>query len=119
MGKGIQDAIHDRAEKDRISRQVRELWIAAQSMMDSLRSNATVHLPWNEQRRPLNLNGLNQALNNNDEFASAVLESIPQSAVSQGILPQGALKVKSLCSSLKFSLKENKRNYLLGTLPEC
>uniref|UniRef100_A0A0P5AVY5 MICOS complex subunit MIC60 n=1 Tax=Daphnia magna TaxID=35525 RepID=A0A0P5AVY5_9CRUS len=92
MGKGIQDAIHDRAEKDRISRQVRELWIAAQSMMDSLRSNATVHLPWNEQRRPLNLNGLNQALNNNDEFASAVLESIPQSAVSQGILPQGALK---------------------------
>uniref|UniRef100_A0A0P6FZ74 MICOS complex subunit MIC60 n=1 Tax=Daphnia magna TaxID=35525 RepID=A0A0P6FZ74_9CRUS len=92
MGKGIQDAIHDRAEKDRISRQVRELWIAAQSMMDSLRSNATVHLPWNEQRRPLNLNGLNQALNNNDEFARAVLESIPQSAVSQGILPQGALK---------------------------
>ena len=95
MGKGIQDAIHDRAEKDRISREVRELWIAAQSMIESLHSNATVHLPWNEQRRPLNLSNLNKALNNNDEFARAVIDSIPPSALDQGILPQGALKVMS------------------------
>ncbi|XP_046460534.1 MICOS complex subunit MIC60-like [Daphnia pulex] len=96
MGKGIQDAIHDRAEKDRVSRQVRELWIAAQSMIESLRSNNSVHLPWNEQRHPLNLSSLNKALNNNDEFALAVIESIPPTALDQGILPQGALKERFL-----------------------
>ena len=93
MAKGIQDAVHSRAEKDRVSRNVRELWIAAQSLIESLRSNATVHLPWDEQRRPLNLKGLNQAVDNNDEFARAVVQSIPPSAVGQGVLPQGALKV--------------------------
>lgn len=90
MAKGIQDAVHSRAEKDKISRNVRELWIAAQSLIESLRSNAAVHLPWDEQRRPLDLRGLSQA---NDEFARAVVESIPSSAVGQGVLPQGALKV--------------------------
>jgi hypothetical protein len=64
-------------------------------MIESLHSNATVHLPWNEQRRPLNLSNLNKALNNNDEFARAVIDSIPPSALDQGILPQGALKVMS------------------------
>jgi hypothetical protein len=62
-------------------------------MIESLRSNATVHLPWDEQRRPLNLNNLNKTLNNNDEFALAIIDSIPPSALDQGILPQGALKV--------------------------
>lgn len=94
MAKGIQDAVHSRGDKDRISREVRELWIAAQAMVDSLRSNATVHLPWDEQRRPLDLGGLKKAVNNNDEFARTVIESIPSSAISEGVLPQGALKVR-------------------------
>lgn len=93
MAKGIQDAVHSRGDKDRISREVRELWISAQTLIDSLRSNATVHLPWDEQRRPLDLGGLKKAVDNNDEFARTVIESIPSSAVSEGVLPQGALKV--------------------------
>ena len=40
-----------------------------------------------------NLNNLNKTLNNNDEFALAIIDSIPPSALDQGILPQGALKV--------------------------
>lgn len=93
MAKGIQDAVHGRADKDRLSRQVRELWVAAQSLIESLNSNADVHLPWEKQRRPVDLKGLNNAINNNDEFARAVVESIPSSAVGEGVLPQGALKV--------------------------
>lgn len=93
MAKGIQDAMHNRAEKDQISRQVRELWIAAQSLIESLRSNSTVHMPWEEQRRPLDISGLNQAAKYNDEFAKTVIESIPSEAIAEGVLPQGALKV--------------------------
>lgn len=93
LAKGIQHAVHNRADKDRISRQVRELWIAAQSLIETLRSNETIHQPWDQQRRPLNLQGLNEVIDNNHEFARAVIESIPESATKEGVLPQGAIKV--------------------------
>ena len=94
IAKGVQEAVHNRAEKDRIARQVRELWVSAQLLIDTLRSNEVVHLPWEDQRRPLeqSLNVLTQVVNK-DEFTQAVMESIPPVAATSGVLPQGAIKV--------------------------
>lgn len=96
MARGVQDAVHGRADKDRLSRQVRELWVAAQSLVDTLGNNSAVHLPWEKQRYPLEkpLKVLSNVANNNDEFARAVIETIPADALSDGVLPQGALKVQ-------------------------
>lgn len=95
LAKGVLDAVHSRADKDSVSRQVRELWVAAQTMVDSLSSNSTVHLPWEEQRRPLeqSLQVLSKVAGNND-FTRTVIESIPTEAVNNGVLPQGAIKVQ-------------------------
>lgn len=97
MAKGVQEAVHNRAEKDRIARQVRELWVSAQLLIDTLRSNEVVHLPWEDQRRPLeqSLNVLTQVVNK-DEFTQAVMESIPPVAATSGVLPQGAIKERFL-----------------------
>lgn len=93
MAKGVQEAVHLRADKDRLSRQVRELWVAAQTLVDALQSNASVHLAWENQRRPLDqsVQALNQVAKD-DDFTRTVVESIPASAISNGVLPQGAIK---------------------------
>lgn len=93
MAKGVQDAVHNRAEKDQLSRQVRELWVAAQALVDSLASNKEIHLPWEQQRRPIDLKPINQSCQSSDEFLKTVIESIPKDALTNGVLPQGAIKV--------------------------
>ena len=95
MAHGVKDAVHGRADKDRLSRQVRELWVASQSLVDSLCSNSAVHLPWEQQRKALEkpLQVLTSVVNNNDEFTQAVVESLPADALKNGVLPQGAIKV--------------------------
>lgn len=93
MAKGVEEAVHGRADKDQVSRQMRELWVAAQAMVDSLSSNKVVHLPWEQQRRPIDLKGISQSCKLDDEFLMTVVESIPKDALSHGVLPQGAIKV--------------------------
>ena len=102
MAKGIQESVHARADKDHVARQVRELWLAAQSLIDVLRSNESAYSgQWQEQRRSLNkplelLSSISNSIGQGkgDEFVKAVIETFPKEAINEGILPQGALKVK-------------------------
>ena len=92
---GIRDTVRNKTDTDRMSRQVRELWIAAHSLIDCLKSNDGALLPWEEQRRPLaqSLQLLSNSTDNNDEFTRCMIESIPADVVEGGVLPQGAIKV--------------------------
>jgi hypothetical protein len=80
---------------------VRELWLAAQSLIDVLRSNESAYTgKWQEQRRSLEqplelLSSISNSIGQgkDDDFVKAVIETVPKEAISQGILPQGALKV--------------------------
>ena len=102
MAKGVQEAVHNRADLDRVARQVRELWVSAQLLVDTLRSNEAAHLPWEDQRRPLepSLKTLSQTVRK-DDFIQAVLESISPVASENGVLPQGAIKVNKMLVSLE------------------
>ena len=95
---GVQDAVMQRANKDREGREMRHLWIAAHSLINCLHSNVATHLPWEEQRQSLSqaIQALTDSTKNTDEFTRCVVESIPESAVTNGVLPQGAIKVFSL-----------------------
>ncbi len=105
MARGIQHSVRARADIDQLARDVRDLWMAAHSLIDSLRSNTTAHLPWEEQRRYLSspLTLLSKVTDPNDEFVKTVIETIPKDVIEKGVLPQGAIKVFSsliLCSYL-------------------
>jgi len=91
---GVQDAVMQRANKDREGREMRHLWIAAHSLINCLHSNVATHLPWEEQRQSLSqaIQALTDSTKNTDEFTRCVVESIPESAVTNGVLPQGAIK---------------------------
>lgn len=97
MARGIQQSVRDRADVDHLAREVRNLWMAAHSLIDGLRSNQTAHLPWEEQRRDLSspLALLSQVTRPEDEFVKTVIETIPKDVLEKGVLPQGAIKVFS------------------------
>ena len=97
LAKGIQDSIRARADKERLARQVRDLWMAAQSLVDVLRSDKTAHLNWEAQRLPLNrpLGVINHVVKD-DEFVKTIIETIPSEVVEKGVLPQGAIKVSQV-----------------------
>lgn len=92
---GVQDTVMQRAEKDKEGKEMRQLWIAAHSLINCLHSNVTCHLPWEDQRQSLGqaIQALTNSTKNSDEFTRCIVESIPEAAVTNGVLPQGAIKV--------------------------
>jgi len=91
---GVQDAVQQRAGKDREALEMRQLWISAHSLISCLHSNITTHLPWEQQRQSLSaaLQALTLSTKNGDEFTRCIVEAIPEVAVTGGVLPQGAIK---------------------------
>jgi len=94
MAIGVQDAVMQRAEKDKAGKEMSQLWIAAHSLINCLHDNTTTHLPWEDQRQSLSqaVQALTNSTNNSDEFTRCIIESIPKTAVTNGVLPQGAIK---------------------------
>jgi len=104
--KGMDHALKEKAQTDKIVKQSQVLWSACQALFRSLRAGCP-GLPWTEQIRPLypEILAVKKAAADNDELVHVVIAGIPELAKERGVYPEDALrerflKVEKVCRHL-------------------
>lgn len=84
---GIEDELKKREDLEKEVKKAQELWLACQSLKESIRSG-------NPEIRPLSstVEAIRNSVNPKDKFILTILDSIPKLALTRGVYTEEALK---------------------------
>ncbi|XP_023220151.1 MICOS complex subunit Mic60-like [Centruroides sculpturatus] len=84
---GIEDGLKRREDLDKAAKKAQELWLACQSLKESIRNG-------HPEIRPLlsAVEAIRSSINSKDKFILTILNSIPKLALTRGVYTEEALK---------------------------
>ncbi|XP_074643749.1 MICOS complex subunit MIC60-like [Tubulanus polymorphus] len=112
--KGIETAVENRAEAEKLGRKASEMWLASMTLLNAIRLGRDGASSPDEKVKPLGneLMAVREA-GNNHEFVNTVLDSIPDDAITRGVWTEETLtarfrKVKTIAKRVAMVTDNNK-----------
>lgn len=95
--RGMEEALKARSDADKTAKKAQILWSACQTLIKAVKTSA-VGKPAEEQLRPLKdeITAVKKASNETDELVNAVIDAIPEEALSRGVFPEDVLRERFL-----------------------